>query len=211
MVLWQLMLSLVVLGQTGQTSYYTTELYSVESGISHAHVYRTFQDSRGFLWLVTGNGLNVFDGNLSTMVLSCPDLPGSEEVEFRAEDRHGRLWIEKREGATTSLMAIDLCTRKPKEIAGIFDQDKVGAVKDVSVDAGGRTLVVNAQGEVWREDETDDWTLLSKPCRVSGNFALINSVQIPFGCIRGILPSGKTFGIHHSRQFVHSAGNTKIL
>ncbi len=63
---FQMTLQLVVFGQAEESNQYTTELYGVENGISHAHVYRSFQDSRGFLWLVTANGLNVFDGNQSS-------------------------------------------------------------------------------------------------------------------------------------------------
>ena len=36
---------------------------TTKSGLSHPHVYQSFQDSRGIMWFVTANGLNVYDGS----------------------------------------------------------------------------------------------------------------------------------------------------
>ncbi|MEC8885050.1 MAG: two-component regulator propeller domain-containing protein, partial [Bacteroidota bacterium] len=47
----------VVLGQD-----YYFEHYTVENGLSHNTVLSSLQDSKGFLWFGTKDGLNRFDG-----------------------------------------------------------------------------------------------------------------------------------------------------
>lgn len=40
----------------------TGKLYNTENGLSSSFANQVFQDSRGFIWVATRNGLNVFDG-----------------------------------------------------------------------------------------------------------------------------------------------------
>ncbi len=46
----------------GQTNFNYTESFNIESGMSSNLVNGLFQDSRGFLWIATLNGLNRYDG-----------------------------------------------------------------------------------------------------------------------------------------------------
>ncbi|MEN9414805.1 MAG: hypothetical protein RLZ62_1109, partial [Bacteroidota bacterium] len=45
------------------------ERYNTQNGLTHAHVYQVFQDSRGFIWLVTGDALMLYDGIIFTPVM----------------------------------------------------------------------------------------------------------------------------------------------
>ncbi len=41
---------------------YILEKYGDKQGLNHSVVYRVFQDSEGFVWAATDNGLNRFEG-----------------------------------------------------------------------------------------------------------------------------------------------------
>ncbi len=74
---------------------------SVEDGLSHSSVWTLYQDSVGFLWLGTRDGLNRFDGYGFKVYRHDPADPGSiseSEVLAILEDRRGDLWIGTRGG-----------------------------------------------------------------------------------------------------------------
>jgi hypothetical protein len=55
---------LMLFGQKNEDPFPFThiEYYGPEQGLNGALVYDVTQDSRGFLWFITDNGLNRFDG-----------------------------------------------------------------------------------------------------------------------------------------------------
>ena len=74
---------------------------SVEDGLSHSSVWTVTQDSVGFLWLGTQEGLNRHDGHEFRVYVHDPADPDSiSESETLAivEDRRGDLWIGTRGG-----------------------------------------------------------------------------------------------------------------
>lgn len=69
---------------------------STESGLSHSSVRCFFQDSRGFMWICTGDGLNRFDGMEMKIYRNDPNDPtsiGENNIWQVNEDRDGNLWI----------------------------------------------------------------------------------------------------------------------
>ncbi len=77
------------------------ERLSVEDGLSHSSVWTIYQDSVGFLWLGTQEGLNRFDGYGFKVYRHDPADPDSiseSEVLAILEDRRGDLWIGTRGG-----------------------------------------------------------------------------------------------------------------
>ena len=73
---------------------YLTEInsYSVEDGLSSRFIFDIHQDTQGFLWIATKNGLNRFDGSNFTVFNSKnSDLPHDEYLEI-FEDVNGILW-----------------------------------------------------------------------------------------------------------------------
>ena len=46
----------------GQTEEFQVRIYGFEEGLSHRNVYKVLQDTNGFIWIATVNGLNKFDG-----------------------------------------------------------------------------------------------------------------------------------------------------
>ena len=64
--------------------------------LSQIWVHQTFQDSQGYLWFVTQEGLNRYDGYEVRQFRYNPSNPGSlasDAVTGIAEDQHGSLWV----------------------------------------------------------------------------------------------------------------------
>jgi len=77
------------------------ERISIEQGLSQSTVSCIFQDSRGFLWFGTEDGLNKYDGYKFTVFTLYPDNPNglsSNSVLSIYEDRDSTLWIGTRAG-----------------------------------------------------------------------------------------------------------------
>ncbi|MCC6724292.1 MAG: histidine kinase, partial [Saprospiraceae bacterium] len=66
--------------------------YSVSDGLPSALVYCAHQDSKGFIWFGTANGLARFDGNGFKVFGIRDGLPDPEVLNLH-EDSNGRLWI----------------------------------------------------------------------------------------------------------------------
>ncbi|MGZ9221687.1 MAG: two-component regulator propeller domain-containing protein [Anaerolineales bacterium] len=74
---------------------------SIEQGLSQSSVRVIFQDSRGFLWFGTEDGLNRYDGYTFKTYKPDPDAPNSLSdrwITSIVEDKEGTLWIGTRLG-----------------------------------------------------------------------------------------------------------------
>jgi two-component system, sensor histidine kinase ChiS len=72
------------------------ERLSLEQGLSHSTVLCALQDSEGFMWFGTYDGLNKYDGYTFTPYKPNPEDPKSlshNVVLSLYEDRHGVLWV----------------------------------------------------------------------------------------------------------------------
>jgi two-component system sensor histidine kinase ChiS len=72
------------------------EPISVERGLSHSTVNCILQDSKGFMWFGTDDGLNKYDGHSFTVYRHSPDDPQSlshNQVWSLFEDTSGVLWV----------------------------------------------------------------------------------------------------------------------
>jgi ligand-binding sensor domain-containing protein/serine phosphatase RsbU (regulator of sigma subunit) len=81
----------ILLGNVSSIQHFT-----IAQGLSNHSVNVVFQDSRGFLWIGTEDGLNRYDG-YSFEVFKCggPETEGigGNRISAIAEDRKGNLWI----------------------------------------------------------------------------------------------------------------------
>ncbi len=74
----------------------TFDRVSLKQGLSQSSVNCILQDSRGFMWFGTNDGLNRFDGYEFTVFLNQPDDPGSisdVRISCLYETMDGTLWI----------------------------------------------------------------------------------------------------------------------
>jgi ligand-binding sensor domain-containing protein len=66
--------------------------YTVANGLAHDQITSLLQDSRGYLWIGTFEGVSRFDG-YSFVSYSVPHGLGTYVINGLAEDAHGRLWV----------------------------------------------------------------------------------------------------------------------
>lgn len=96
-----IVLSIFLVGAIGSTALTQQhdirfERLSIEDGLSQSSVYCILQDSRGFMWFGTDDGLNRYDGYHFTIYRHDPEDPHSishNVVRALYEDRTGTLWI----------------------------------------------------------------------------------------------------------------------
>ncbi|MCH7774500.1 MAG: AAA family ATPase, partial [Bacteroidetes bacterium] len=76
---------------------YVFEHFSIPEGLSNPTVHSILQDSYGFLWVGTPDGLNRYDGYEFKIYKNDPDdpksLPAGGAMWALAEDHDGNLWI----------------------------------------------------------------------------------------------------------------------
>ncbi len=88
-----LLFSQIVLAQNNEVKF---EHISIEQGLSQSSVFTIFQDSKGFLWFGTLDGLDKYDGYKFSVYRSVPHDSNSlsDNTIFKIyEDRNGILWI----------------------------------------------------------------------------------------------------------------------
>ena len=91
-----LVLLLIVTPLFPRTSDLPFEHISIDRGLSQSSVFTVFQDSKGFLWIGTLDGLNKYDGYRFTVYRTIPrdstTLSGNTVFKI-LEDKNGFLWI----------------------------------------------------------------------------------------------------------------------
>lgn len=94
-----LILILLVFGLTSafsQRQNIRFEHLSTEAGLSQSNVLCILQDSRGFMWFGTRDGLNKYDGHKFTVYKNNAEdenTPSNDEIMDLKEDSDGNLWI----------------------------------------------------------------------------------------------------------------------
>ncbi|MEM0910217.1 MAG: two-component regulator propeller domain-containing protein [Pseudomonadota bacterium] len=120
---------------------------SVEDGLSQESIKVIFQDSRGFLWVGTQEGLNKYDGTGFTNYSYQPQNPNSLTsgwIISIAEDNLGNIWIGTNNGLNRLDLNSDIITR----FYSSDDESTINdlAVLDLFVDASGSLLVATRKG-----------------------------------------------------------------
>ncbi len=116
------------------------KFFSSDKDLSNSLVNHITQDSQGFIWITTQEGLNRYDGMKITIFRHRDGEPGSLKNNFSTdvfEDRRGRIWVG-------TLKGIQLFDRGTEQF------------KDVPIKRGAETLVPHVtsvietqKGEIW--------------------------------------------------------------
>ncbi|MDJ0835710.1 MAG: two-component regulator propeller domain-containing protein [Acidobacteriota bacterium] len=119
----------------------TFEAYTTDDGLSNNTVTAVLQDSRGFIWVGTEDGLNLFDGYHFQQFKYAGDGNGlnSNRVLSLAEDGEGGLWIGTNGGG---LNRYDLNT-------GAFTHFMAGNVPGSLADNRVRAVLYDRYGDLW--------------------------------------------------------------
>ena len=138
------------------------EHFSLEQGLSQSSIMCILQDSRGFMWFGTEDGLNKYDGHSFTVIKNDPDSPNSLSSNFIQclhEDEAGLLWIGTRGGG---LNRFDRETGQfaryqhdPNDPQGLSSDD----VQAIYEDRAGTLWIATGDGGLNRFDrETEQFT-----------------------------------------------------
>ena len=108
--------------------------YGVYEGLPHSNVRFIFQDSRGYLWVGTGDGLGRFDGYSFTSYDTRDGL-GHAFINAITEDRQGRIWVATNGGGVSclidwtpsSLSAVDKTSAPRQKFVSFQLSDRVEA------------------------------------------------------------------------------------
>lgn len=76
---------------------------TINDGLSLSSVYCIYQDSKGFMWFATEDGLNKYDGRDFTIYNHTPSNSNSlshKWIESILEDSYGNFWLGSRHGLT---------------------------------------------------------------------------------------------------------------
>lgn len=103
-------------GIAAEARQYLFHNYSIEEGLSQSVVNCMYQDTRGFLWIGTQNGLNRFNGYDFTQFLYNPDDTNSISNNWIYAingDKEGNLWIGTKNGINKYIPAENRFVRIP--------------------------------------------------------------------------------------------------
>ena len=95
------LLSLTVLH--GQDEYVRFKSITINDGLSLSSVYNIYQDSKGFMWFGTEDGLNKYDGQSITVFGATTNqhyILANKWIELVYEDKAGMIWLGSRGGLT---------------------------------------------------------------------------------------------------------------
>lgn len=87
----------IVIPLSGQFTYPPYRQYTLRDGLSQMQAMCIIQDSRGYIWVGTKEGLNCFNGDKITSYSETDGLPGNFILDIK-EDQSGNIWICTRNG-----------------------------------------------------------------------------------------------------------------
>lgn len=103
---WTIIFPYLLKAQEAQERF---QRYNVNEGLSQSSVYAIFQDSKGFMWFGTGDGLNRFDGyrfeSYKAGAGSKTGLSNSFITARVLEDKDGNLWFGTRSGGINKYLS----------------------------------------------------------------------------------------------------------
>ena len=88
---------------TDRMSMSVSKRITINDGLSLSSVYDIYQDSKGFIWFGTEDGLNKYDGQSITVYGATTDqhnILANKWIELVYEDKSGMIWLGSRGGLT---------------------------------------------------------------------------------------------------------------
>lgn len=138
LLLFSLLTYIGVNAQNNGTFYFSN--LNLKDGLSQISVIKILQDSKGFMWFATRNGLNRYDGSEFLVYKHTPEDSLSlsdNNIISLVEDHHRNLWV----GTARGLNKLDLKTNHIKQ----YTDKQYGALAKADI----RTLYVDSRSRLW--------------------------------------------------------------
>ncbi len=181
--------------------------YTISNGLSQSVSNCIFQDSRGFIWFGTQNGLNRFDGYTFETFTYRPDDSTSISNNWIygiAEDREGNLWIGTKGGLNRFHIQKKYFEKINYETP--FQTNVTGFVYDVRCSASGKILINTPPVLTICDPDKMEFTHYISPLPYDGSVKDCNiplfedrEGKIWIGSTRGLacyLPEQKSFNVY---------------
>jgi signal transduction histidine kinase/DNA-binding response OmpR family regulator len=150
-------------------------LYDTDTGLPNNHVFQSFEDSRGSIWLIDERGLVFFDGVNFNTILNLPSTSQSCSTRICFEDMQGNLWIRIQGLFEVQYKFINIYTNAVKEgLPQPFDGVK-GPVFDLALGPDQSLLICDEAGGLWQINSKGESKLIYT-CD-SKKFLFCNSVN----------------------------------
>ena len=125
-----------------QEDYVRFQRITINDGLSLSSVYDIYQDSKGFMWFGTEDGLNKYDGQSITVYGAHTDqhnLLANKWVEQIYEDKSGMIWLGSRSGLTryNPRLGVFTAMRHDPEDPSTLSNDTITAIES------------DLQNEIW--------------------------------------------------------------
>ncbi|HYD20107.1 MAG TPA: histidine kinase [Flavipsychrobacter sp.] len=98
--------------------------YTVKDGLASNTIYTVLQDSEGFLWFATDQGISRFDGNFFQNYTTRDGLPDNEVFALK-EDGHGRIWISSYNARTSFIHKGQIFNASNNFVCRVIEQDSL--------------------------------------------------------------------------------------
>ena len=136
----------------GQSEYYTdVQHYTSADGLSYNHVIQVFEDHRGFIWTITVNGLNLYDGTKFRTVQSWPIKYQYSQLKICTEDKQGNLWIKFVEpDGSIRFLLINTTSRSVRQPQDVYGKNLPAQIIDASTAFDGSLLLSDEAGGIWK-------------------------------------------------------------
>ncbi|HEC05369.1 MAG TPA: hypothetical protein ENJ12_00825, partial [Thiolapillus brandeum] len=158
---------------------------SIEQGLSQVSGNAIIQDSKGFIWIGTQDGLNRFDGHNIRIFRHDKDNPaslGRDFISALAEDDRGRLWIGTRGKGLDEYDPLTETFRHHQIIPGAKGRGSASDVKKLLVHEQ-RVYIGTLQGLFYLDMKDNRVRSISTPGLQSGSSMIYDLLLMPEGNI----------------------------
>ncbi len=140
-ILKYLILSIFILSNSLLYGYqsYSFKHYNINNGLSQNTVLSIFQDSQGFMWFGTKDGLNRFDGaSFKTFKFSPDEILRDNVFHHILEDKDGNIWVATEDGIYIYNPYLE-----------VFDRLNVITEDNISLQGWISDLIQDNDGDMW--------------------------------------------------------------
>ncbi|MEM9830392.1 MAG: two-component regulator propeller domain-containing protein [Bacteroidota bacterium] len=213
-------LYIILLGNVCFESYaqiqnYRFEHLNEEQGLSSNHANDILQDSEGFMWFSTLDGLNKYDGYNFTVFRPDPNNPDqtlkSSAIIDIHEDEVGRIWIttwggglnylDKQNNQVTHFVLDSLNENKWNKLNNIYESDN------------GSLWIAGTHGVAHLDPSTFEYTLFNSPENVKGFYPVLEdgSKRVWCGGTTGFYLLDQQTGIYSSVTLDSTSKKSPII